>query len=695
MSLSGLWPWEKNAERDRDELFALSQRNPKADDFDRALERFLKSHGGEAGGVLAEWVQGADEARAEFAMLALKRGRGKEGLPLLETMLWSDNLPDLRRLTLSTLVKDLGGDVDEDRLLDLLEKPDSIGATLFQNALDRSGDPAAVNVFLEAFGKVYPDMRSQAVTDSMGPFAGDPRLAAIVGPLLLVHHRLIGTALARLLAASAGPLARRWAWEFARLFPGEAGLVAMASPAPDVPPGRTFHRAHLSTPDALGSRVLLFATMGADGLSFANVLLNDQIGVKETLAMTGSERAFERLVSQWRDTEGVALAEVGPATALRVLSEAESLTVAKNRSFPAGHLAWKPIFFVPDQGGAPWETAFPADIPDETPLSATEAEKLYGHPVFDDWDVEDKAWETEIAHALKKARRKAGKGSRPTEWGAALPEFLPDDLVRLWSGRLKEAAFIFFGRGERDTARLALRCGLTLRPGVKTSHPFLKLLCLKAAVALSQKEPVPIEPVRDKASPNRPFHRLSGWAVEHPLAGPELADLMAENLTGGATVPLESGANSAYNLLTDYFLFDRPSPGLGGKRPWDAFLETVKMSGEEKSLYASWRDCRFSLYKVLDRAPGVGVTVAELSGGGPIVVREKMGSLALKPGMVLGARIMPHERVNVFSPGIVALPEEAGYILERGRRSLHHGGKVDPLEFAQWLAKPWTPQATR
>lgn len=271
---------------------------------------------------------------------------------------------------------------------------------------------------------------------------------------------------------------------------------------PEPRPARTdTMRAWASAYDGAGNRLFLLILQGADGgaATVVQLLANDELGIRDVSVERKREREItpllERLES-WID-DGLAIAEIEPDTARRLIDRFRRINYDRNTTTPAGFLDLLPRIGRPTltEDESPLNDPPADDDVSESAEVGREPEDFFKLTWFEPWffAVEDvipwlERWikgENSSIVTLAKTRQDIKRAVAQE----AATTLVTDRVRRLYIRRLEESADVLRRRGRLQEARLALFHARALEEGAHLPAgdiPFAEALAARTLEAAAE-----------------------------------------------------------------------------------------------------------------------------------------------------------------------------------------------------------------
>jgi len=150
----------------------------------------------------------------------------------------------------------------------------------------------------------------------------------------------------------------------------------------------------------------------------------------------------------------------------------------------------------------------------------------------------------------------------------------------------------------------------------------------------------------------------------------------------GPLVGDEMEVAQATGRMMEWFIFDRVVKKTG-KVPLEMWLEAMwdRLSEEEREIYAGYRDHVYSMFEILEVRRGEGLKVRDHFTDKIYEVQEKRGSLQVRKGLTLIARVLPFGDAYMFSGVNILLPRQLTRALnETLPFGIDSDERLDPLD---------------
>jgi len=233
-------------------------------------------------------------------------------------------------------------------------------------------------------------------------------------------------------------------------------------------------KAWMSTPSALGRRVLLFVWEDPGGGSsiLVEALLDDEGGLTEISGSSMGRRRIQEHLERLKSRETWVLEEVPVDWARHVMRDAVRLAHATRSTQPDGTSRWMRVVGEPDRD-YPVHPVYgvldPAAVQADPRVSA-DAAQLFTEKPFSSWFLEPQRMAPameRLAAVLdsKLVLEEHQKRERVDRMLAeAADELLTGEEMARWQRRLEDSAFVLHFAGNEDAAKRAVKHALSISP---------------------------------------------------------------------------------------------------------------------------------------------------------------------------------------------------------------------------------------
>jgi len=465
-----------------------------------------------------EWTEGArdkvlhllhtnDAAAHSAAVLILSELATDFDLRDLEKFIADPTVSDIAKLTLVPVLKELGSDITDERIVEYLSDPEAAMLQMQARLLDLVGQSEL------GVESVLEDVTSMPVERRLGfiewlGHSGDARAASLLIPLLenqpgkvvtaaidalerlgaMAAHQTI-PALDYLVANSANRQLKQQARTVLgrltmQLAPGGED-TAMIQARQQLP----LNEARVSFIDGTGSQMIMISWRRPDGLlKGVNLLYQDRWGIKDCYGTDEMEAGrWSELVNEVEE-QGFINFQVSLDYCRALIAEARALNKRTRHKLPVAYSIWRP-YIVGDEVSSK-NTMTMLDLLPFTPEVAQTAQRgdqLYQMPEFESWLFEplvdilpyiNRYWliynvfdMLSIGTSQSSRGRRKGRKSRKLERPdlevlvkEALDTLVDDDWRRLYEARLRRQGVLFRFANRYDDAELVNAVASALHP---------------------------------------------------------------------------------------------------------------------------------------------------------------------------------------------------------------------------------------
>jgi hypothetical protein len=480
-----------------------------------------------------EWTEGArekvlhllrtsDPSAHSAAVLILTELATDFDLRELERFVADPTVSDIAKLTLAPVLKELGSDIVDDRIIDYLNDPEAAMHQMQTRLLD------LVERSELGIESVLDDVVSMPVERRLGFISWlgqnrDPRSARLLIPLLETQSsKVVMAAIDALeqLGTIAAPqtipalnylianTANRQVKQHARAVLGR--LTMQSAPGMEMvetPQQLPLHQARVSFVDGSGTQMMMISWRRPDGLvKGVNVLYQDQWGIKDCYGT--DEMELDRWSQLVKDVEehGFINFQVSLEYCRALIAEARALNKRTRHKLPIAYSIWRPYLGddeTPKKHASAISTTLePRSFNPDLAFLAQRGDQLYRMPEFESWLFEpltdlmpyinrywviDNVFDMFTIGATQPGRgRKKGQGSqklRQPNLEALVSEALDtlvDDSWRMqYETRLRRQGALFLFAHRPDDAALVSAVASALHPASGLSvqeQPFLRAM---------------------------------------------------------------------------------------------------------------------------------------------------------------------------------------------------------------------------
>lgn len=466
-----------------------------------------------------EWTEGArdkvlhllhtnDAAAHSAAVLILSELATDFDLRDLERFIADPTVSDIAKLTLVPVLKELGSDITDERIVEYLSDPETAMLQMQARLLDLVGQSElGVESVLEDVTSM-PVERRLGFIDWLG-HSGDARAASLLIPLLENQPGKVVTAaidaLERLGASAAHQTipaldfliansANRQLKQQARTVLGRLTMqlapggedTAMIQARQQLP----LYEARVSFIDGTGSQMIMISWQRPDGLlKGVNLLYQDRWGIKDCYGTDEMEAGrWSELVNEVEE-QGFINFQVSLEYCRALIAEARALNKRTRHKLPVAYSIWRPYIVGDEVSSKSTMTTMldPLPFTPEVAHMAQRGDQLYQMPEFESWLFEplvdilpyiNRYWliynvfdmlsiGTIQSSRGRKKGRKSRKLERPDLEGLvkeALGTLVNDDWRRLYEARLRRQGVLFRFANRYDDAELVNAVASALHP---------------------------------------------------------------------------------------------------------------------------------------------------------------------------------------------------------------------------------------
>jgi hypothetical protein len=442
-----------------------------------------------------EWAEGAREkvlhllrssdALAQAAALRILAELATDfDLECLEDFIADPTVSDLAKLSLSSILKELGSEMADDGIVEYLNDPAGAIRQMQMRLLELVGqNEMGVETILEDV-VAMPVERRFAFINWLGN-SSDPRAANLLIPLLENQAGKVVLAVIDALE-QLGPIAvnqtipalnhiiasssNREAKQQARTVLGRLTMQSMLGSEDaamfearqqQYPP----HQARVSSIDGSGTQLIMLSWIRPDGLiKGVNVLYQDQKGIKDCYGVDEMDvEQWQALVSDL-DEQGFSSFTVPFAYALAVIMEARSLNRRTRSKLPIAYAIWRPLIEAglrdkKSLAQLPSTTLGALPLNDDTIKQAQKGDEIFYLKEFSSWLYEPidriepyitRYWTAQnatesnpIGKQRSKPRQKDQQQLLEALVDEALKELIDDKWRSMYTARLERQAALF------------------------------------------------------------------------------------------------------------------------------------------------------------------------------------------------------------------------------------------------------------
>ena len=483
-----------------------------------------------------EWTEGArdkvlhllrtnDTSAHSAAILILTELATGFDLRELEKFVADPTVSDMAKLSLAPVLKELGSDIVDDRILEYLSDPEAAMQQMQARLLELVGQSEL------GAESVLEDVTSMPVERRLGfvswlGHSGDARAVHLLVPLM--EHQPVKVAsavidaleqLGTTVAQQAIPalnylIANTTNRQLKQQARTALGRLTMQS-APGVEDAAMIraqqqlplYQARASFIDGTGSQMIMISWRRPDGLlKGVNVLYQDQWGIKDCYGIEGMEtERWSELVSDIEE-QGFINFQVSLEYCRALIAEARTLNKRTHRKLPIAYSIWRPYFA---EGETPGEDAVevsimlqPRSFTADPAQMARRGDQIYQMPEFESWLFEplvdilpyiNRYWLIYnvfdmLSAGMNQPARGRRKGQRSQKFqqpnldalvSEALDALIDDDWRRLYEVRLRRQGALFQFAGRHGDAALVSAVASALHPDSGLSiheQPFLQTM---------------------------------------------------------------------------------------------------------------------------------------------------------------------------------------------------------------------------
>jgi hypothetical protein len=483
-----------------------------------------------------EWTEGArdkvlhllrtnDTSAHSAAVLILTELATGFDLRELEKFVADPTVSDMAKLSLAPILKELGSDITDDRIIEYLKDPEAAMLQMQARLLDLVGQSelGAESVLEDV--TLMPVERRLGFVNWLG-HSRDARAAYLLVPLMEHQPAKVATAaidaLEQLGTAAAHQtipalnylIANSTNRQLKQQARAALGRLTMQS-APGVEDAAMIraqqqlplYQARVSFVDGTGSQMIMISWQRPDGLlKGVNVLYQDQWGIKDCYGTDGMEiERWSELVSDVEE-QGFINFQVSLEYCRALIADARALNKRTRRKLPIAYSIWRP-YLAEDITSREDTTALPTMLaarpfnPDLANV-ARHGDQIYQMSEFESWLFEplvdilpyiNRYWliynvfdmlSTGTSQSGR-GRRKGQKSQKPQRpnldalVSEALEALIDEDWRTLYEARLRRQGALFQFAGRDDDAALVSAVASALHPDSGLSvheQPFLQTM---------------------------------------------------------------------------------------------------------------------------------------------------------------------------------------------------------------------------
>jgi len=464
------------------------QEDVRTDQADQDIDRLRRVKSRVTPRLVEMLITGDDRARAIAASL-LGYLRDKRAISPLQKILEDPRYNDDLKLSVFSVLHELGAEVDEEDLYTQLQDPEAAIRRSMNRMLGMFGQPAQLALFFEYFKERPTEVQ---VTFARGMAAlNDQRALHLLVPLLYSDDEDVVLAAIETVTALKDPTPIPSLHEIAEFNPSQlvrvearkavAHLTMHASvqghprPPEGSPSYLPIYGCLISTIDGDGGQVAFIARQRPDGnLMIFDVMFNDHQGIKDAFGIESiTEEEFETNLVETLSYEGIELVDIRLKRVREQIARAHRLTLEVGRNLPAEYLIWR-CLLEGEEDEEVEEHALPILNPDLQNSLLSTCDQLLELDEFESWffnldEIEEYADLTDIE--LERKRR---------NWRTRLDQIITRAI----------RAIIVKERRELIRQRLDRQAWIVAQ---LYSSPEVSLWCLAAARALDDDSTIPIE----------------------------------------------------------------------------------------------------------------------------------------------------------------------------------------------------------
>ncbi len=483
-----------------------------------------------------EWTEGArdkvlhllrtnDTSAHSAAVLILTELATGFDLRELEKFVADSTVSDMAKLSLAPVLKELGSDIADDRIIEYLNDPEAAMIQMQARLLELVGQSEL------GAESVLEDVTSMPVERRLGfvnwlGHSGDARAAYLLIPLMEHQPAKVATAaidaLEQLGTAAAHQtipalnylIANSTNRQLKQQARAALGRLTMQS-APGAEDAAMVHaqyqlplyQACASFVDGTGSQMIMISWQRPDGmLKGVNVLYQDRWGIKDCYGTDGME--IERWSELVNDVEeqGFINFQVSLEYCRALVAEARALNKRTRRKLPIAYSIWRP--YLADDITSGEDTTAVSTALEPRPFNpdlasvARHGDQIYQMPEFESWLFEplvdilpyiNRYWLiynvfdmlSTGTNQSGRGRRKGQKSQKPQRpnldvlVSEALDALIDEDWRTLYEARLRRQGALFRFAGRHDDAALVSAVASALHPDSGLSiheQPFLQTM---------------------------------------------------------------------------------------------------------------------------------------------------------------------------------------------------------------------------
>ena len=480
-----------------------------------------------------EWTDGArdkvlhllrtnDSAAHSAAVLILSELATDFDLRDLERFVADPTVSDIAKLTLAPVLKELGSDITDERIMDYLHDPEAAMLQMQTRLLDLVGQSElGVESVLEDVASMPVERRLSFI--EWLAHSQDARSANLLIPLLENQPGKVVTAavnaleqLGPVVAQQAIPAldyliansANRQLKQQARavlgrltmqLAPGMEDAVRLET-RQQLP----LYEARVSFIDGSGAQMIMLSWRRPDGLlKGVNLLYQDQWGIKDCYGTDGMEAEHWSELVEGIQEQGFINFQVSLEYCRALIAEARALNKRTRRKLPIAYSVWRPYIGVDEahKKNAPLVSTMLEARPFNADLAgmAQRGDELYQMPEFESWIFEpltdilpyiNRYWVPQNMLEMftmgpvrsgrgRKKGQKARKPNLEALVGEAVATLVDDEWRMLHEARLRRQGALFLFDHRPDDAALVSAVASALHPSSglpPQDQPFLRTM---------------------------------------------------------------------------------------------------------------------------------------------------------------------------------------------------------------------------
>jgi len=480
-----------------------------------------------------EWTEGArekvlhllrtnDTSAHSAAVLILTELATDFDLRELERFVADPTVSDIAKLTLAPVLKELGSDIVDDRIIDYLNDPEAAMRQMQTRLLD------LVERSELGIESVLDDVVSMPVERRLGFISWlgqnqDPRSARLLIPLLETQSSKVvmaaidaleqlGTIAAHQTIPALNYLiantANRQVKQHARAVLGRLTMQsALGMEIVETRQQLPLHQARVSFVDGSGTQMMMISWRRPDGLvKGVNVLYQDQWGIKDCYG--SDEMELDRWSQLVNDVEehGFINFQVSLEYCRALIAEARALNKRTRHKLPIAYSIWRPYLGddeTPKKHANTISTTLePRSFNPDLTLLAQRGDQLYRMPEFESWLFEplidlmpyiNRYWVIDNVFDMftigsaqpGRGRKKGQRSQKPRQpnlealVSEALDTLVDDSWRTLYETRLRRQGALFLFAHRPDDAALVSAVASALHPASGLSvqeQPFLRAM---------------------------------------------------------------------------------------------------------------------------------------------------------------------------------------------------------------------------